>query len=334
MPEPAVTIVVPFLNEEGSLSALYEKLREVLDRAVDGWEILFVDDGSTDAGPRIVDELIRADSRVGVVQFRRNFGKAAALDAGFRRARGRVVITMDADLQDDPEEIPNFLAKLDEGYDLVSGWKKKRLDPLGKTLPSKVFNFVVGRVSGIRLNDFNCGFKAYRKEAVEGLDLYGELHRYVPVLVHWRGFAVTQIPVVHHPRTSGVSKYGVERMLKGLFDLLTVLLITRYRTRPLHLFGTAGVFTATVGLACLAYLSVGWFLGRSIGARPLLILGVLMVLVGIQLISTGLLGEMIGVTQVKHRSHYQVRKESLPSAAPAPQTDAESAARVLEEVVG
>jgi glycosyltransferase involved in cell wall biosynthesis len=311
---PDVSVLVPFLNEEGTLEALYDKLRGVLEAHVASWEVVFLNDGSTDRGPGIIDALSERDRRVGVVHFRRNFGKAAALDAGFRRARGRVVFTMDADLQDDPEEIPNFLSKLEEGYDLVSGWKRKRHDPLGKTLPSKVFNFVVGRVSGIRLNDFNCGFKAYRYEAVDGLDLYGELHRYVPVLVHWRGFRVTQIPVQHHPRQSGVSKYGVERMVKGFFDLLTVLLITRYRARPLHLFGGTGLVTGLLGFGFLAYLAVGWFLGHPIGARPLLFLGVLMVLVGVQLVSVGLLGEMISSTQVALRPHYQVRSERLPAS--------------------
>jgi glycosyltransferase involved in cell wall biosynthesis len=246
---------------------------------------------------------------VGVVHFRRNFGKAAALDAGFRRARGQIIFTMDADLQDDPNEIPNFLAKLEEGNDVVSGWKKKRNDPLGKTLPSKLFNFTVSRASGLRLKDFNCGFKAYRSEAVQGLGLYGELHRYIPVLVHFRGFRVAEIAVVHHPRTSGSSKYGVERLVKGFFDLLTVLLITRYRTRPLHLFGGVGLVFALIGFSCLAYLTVIWFLGHRIGTRPLLSFGVLMVLVGVQLVSTGLLGEMISSTQVGVQPHYEIRAE-------------------------
>jgi glycosyltransferase involved in cell wall biosynthesis len=316
--EPFITIVVPFLDEEGSLEELHSRLTSVLSGVGQAYEILFVDDGSRDRGGEIVDGLAARDPHVGVVHFRRNFGKAAALDAGFRRARGRIVFTMDADLQDDPTEIPSFLAKLSEGYDLVSGWKKKRHDPMGKTLPSKFFNFVVSASSGLKLNDFNCGFKAYRADAVRGLDLYGELHRYVPVLVHWRGFRVTEIPVVHHPRTTGSSKYGIERLAKGFFDLLTVLLITRYRARPLHLFGGVGLAFAMVGFGCLAYLTVIWFMGHNIGTRPLLLLGVLLVLVGVQLVSTGLLGEMISSTQVGMKAHYEVRAERLAESPAAP----------------
>ena len=305
--DPTISIVVPFLDEEGSLEELHSRLTSVLGGIGQSYEILFVDDGSRDRGPSIVDAIADRDPHVGVVHFRRNFGKAAALDAGFRRARGRIVFTMDADLQDDPNEIPNFLAKLSEGYDLVSGWKKKRHDPLGKTLPSKFFNFVVSRSSGLKLNDFNCGFKAYRADSVRGLDLYGELHRYVPVLVHWRGFRVTEIPVVHHPRTTGSSKYGIERMAKGFFDLLTVLLITRYRARPLHLFGGVGLAFAMVGFGCLAYLSIIWFMGHNIGTRPLLLLGVLLMLVGVQLVSTGLLGEMISSTVSRSKNPFAMR---------------------------
>jgi len=307
--DPQISIVVPFLDEEGSLEALHAKLTEVLAAVGRTYEILLVDDGSRDRSSSIADALADRDPRVGVIHFRRNFGKAAALDAGFKRARGNIVFTMDADLQDDPAEIPHFLAKLDEGYDLVSGWKQKRRDPLGKTLPSKVFNLVVSQTSGVKLKDFNCGFKAYRAEAVQGLELYGELHRYVPVLVHFRGFRVTQIPVLHHPRKTGVSKYGVERMVRGFFDLLTILLITRYRARPLHLFGGVGLALAFLGFVCLAYLTIIWLQGHGIGTRPLLTLGVLLMLVGIQLISTGLLGEMIGSTQMRDKPLYVVRDE-------------------------
>jgi glycosyltransferase involved in cell wall biosynthesis len=308
---PDISIVVPFLDEEGSLEELHARLASVLTGLGKTYEILFVDDGSRDRGPAVVDALAERDPHVGVIHFRRNFGKAAALDIGFRRARGRIVLTMDADLQDDPDEIPNFLAKLDEGWDLVSGWKKKRLDPLGKTLPSKLFNAVVSWSSGLKLDDFNCGFKAYRAETLEGLDLYGELHRYVPVLVHFRGYRVAQIPVLHHPRRSGTSKYGIERLVKGFFDLLTVLLITRYRARPLHLFGGVGLAFAFAGFACLAYLSVLWFLGHPLANRPMLLFGVLLVMVGVQLVSTGLLGEMISSSQVGSKPHYEIRSERL-----------------------
>jgi glycosyltransferase involved in cell wall biosynthesis len=237
---------------------------------------------------------------------------------------------MDADLQDDPEEIPRLLAMLDEQeLDLVSGWKKKRHDPLGKTLPSKLFNFTVRTLTGLKLNDFNCGLKAYRAEAVHGLELYGELHRYIPVLVDWRGFRVGELAVQHHARKWGRSKYGIERMAKGFFDLLTVILLTRYRRRPLHLFGWAGLLMFLLGFGCLAYLTVLWFLGQGpIGTRPLLFLGLLLVTVGVQLISTGLLGEMINSTR-SVESGYTIRSERLPSGSD-PRDDGTAESLALE----
>jgi glycosyltransferase involved in cell wall biosynthesis len=312
-----VSVVIPMFNEEESLPELHERLVEVLEGLGKTFEVLFVDDGSTDRSSQVAQELREKDQRVGLVRFRRNFGKAAALDAGFKRARGDIVFTMDADLQDDPKEIPRFLEKLDEGYDLVSGWKRKRHDPLGKTLPSKFFNFTVSTVSGLKLKDFNCGFKAYRREAIEGLSLYGELHRFIPVLVFWRGFAVAQITVEHHARKHGVSKYGVERMIKGAFDLLTVLLMTRFRTRPLHLFGGLGLLTAFIGLVPLAYLSVvRLFIGGTI-QRPLLFFGLLAVMVGVQMITTGLLGEMIHASRSDGEVGYRIREAITPQLEPA-----------------
>lgn len=310
---PRISVVVPLLDEEGTLEELHDKLTRVLGELGEPYEILFVDDGSRDGSARVIATLAARDPAVGYVRFRRNFGKSAALDAGFRRARGEIVVTMDADLQDDPDEIPHLVAALDErDLDLVSGWKQKRHDPLGKTLPSKLFNFTVRTLTGLKLNDFNCGLKAYRAEAIEGLDLYGELHRYIPVLVDWRGFRVGELAVTHHPRKWGKSKYGIERMAKGFFDLLTVILLTRYRRRPLHLFGWAGLVMFLLGFACLAYLTVLWFLGTGIGARPLLLLGVLLVTVGVQLISTGLLGEMINSTRAVEPG-YTIREERLPA---------------------
>jgi len=310
---PDISLVIPLLDEEGTLDELHQRIAQVLDEHKQSFEIIFVDDGSRDKSPEIIDALIAKDERVGCIRFRRNFGKAAALDAGFARANGRTIITMDADLQDDPAEIPRMLEKLDEGCDLVSGWKKKRNDPLGKTLPSKVFNKVVSSTSGLKLHDFNCGFKAYRREAVQGVNLYGELHRYVPVLVHWRGFRVTEIPVQHHARTSGKSKYGVERMIKGAFDLLTVLLITRYRTRPLHMFGFVGSVASLLGFGLLAYLTVLWFLGMGpIGTRPIFFLGILLVLLGVQIVSVGLLGEMFASSQAQSGTHYVIKQFDAP----------------------
>lgn len=303
--KPEITVVVPFLNEEGTLEELHRKLTGVLRAREAPYEVLFVDDGSDDGGAAVVKRLAADDPAVGLIRFRRNFGKSAALDAGFRRARGRIIVTMDADLQDDPSEIPCLLAALEEReLDLVSGWKRKRHDPLGKTVPSKLFNFVVRHLTGLKLNDFNCGLKAYRAEALDGLDLYGELHRYIPVLVDDRGFRVGEVAVTHHPRKWGRSKYGVERMAKGFFDLLTVILLTRYRRRPLHLFGWAGLSMFSLGFLVLAYLAVLWFLGQGpIGTRPLLFLGLLLMMVGVQLISTGLLGEMINSTRTAERGY-------------------------------
>lgn len=306
---PRLSVIIPFFNEEDSLRELHERLSEVLGELGETYEIVFIDDGSTDKGPSVIKDIASEDATVGFVRFRRNFGKSAALDAGFKRARGEVIITMDADLQDDPAEIPNLLEALEsQELDLVSGWKKKRHDPLGKRIPSKLFNFVVRRLTGLQLNDFNCGLKAYRRESVDGLAVYGELHRYLPVLVNARGFRVGEIPVVHHPRRFGSSKYGFERMARGLFDLLTVILLTRYRTRPLHLFGFVGLTFSFIGFCCLAYLTVLWFTGVGIGHRPLLMLGLLLMVVGVQLVSTGLLGEMINSTRLN--ASYTVREES------------------------
>lgn len=315
---PAISVVIPFLNEEGTLDELYQRVTEVMAEVGESYEILFIDDGSTDGGPALIQGLAEEDERVGFLRFRRNFGKSAALDAGFKRARGRIIITMDADLQDDPKEIPRLLTALEEReLDLVSGWKRKRLDPLGKTLPSKLFNATVRTLTGIKLNDFNCGFKAYRAESVDGLELYGELHRYIPVLVDWRGFRVGEIAVEHHARKWGHSKYGIERMAKGFFDLLTVILITRYRRRPLHLFGWAGLAMFGLGFVCLSYLTLLWFLGMGpIGSRPLLTLGLLLVVVGAQLFSTGLLGEMINSTRSVEVA-YTIRQERRPGDADA-----------------
>jgi glycosyltransferase involved in cell wall biosynthesis len=224
---------------------------------------------------------------------RRNFGKAAALQSGFAEASGDIVVTIDGDLQDDPAEIPRLLAKLDEGFDLVSGWKTRRRDPLRRRIVSRIFNGVTGRVSGIRLHDMNCGLKAYRAEVVQGMALYGELHRFIPVLAHYRGFRVAELPVNHRPRVHGRSRYGLERYLRGFLDLLTVTFMGRYRHRPLHLFGGLGFVLGLLGTAILAYLTVLKALGHAIGQRPLLTLGVLLVVVGLQFFSLGLLSEMV-----------------------------------------
>lgn len=305
-----VSIVIPCLDEEGSLPELYNSICQVFESLDQDFEIIFVNDGSTDKTLQVMLELCDKDSRLKALDFRKNFGKAAALTAGFEEAKGEIVFTMDGDLQDDPKEIPRFLELINQGYDLVSGWKKKRYDPLSKTLPSKLFNKVTSLVTGISLHDFNCGFKAYRKEVLENITLYGELHRYIPALAGWKGFKVGELEVEHHPRKFGKSKYGVKRFAKGFFDLLTILLITKYSKRPLHLFGMAGLISSLSGFACLVYLSVLWFMGeRPIGNRPLLTFGVLMVIFGMQIISVGLISEMLTKMGHKPTDEYSIRKK-------------------------
>ncbi|PIE35190.1 glycosyltransferase [candidate division KSB3 bacterium] len=232
-------------------------------------------------------------SHITAIRLRKNFGKSAALRVGFQQAAGEIVFTLDADLQDDPEEIPNFLEKLAEGVDLVSGWKLERQDPLSKTLPSRLFNAITSRITGIRLHDFNCGFKAYRREVLECIDLYGELHRYIPVLADEFGFKIGEIPVRHHPRRHGISKYGFERYARGFLDLLTAIAVTRYFQRPAHLFGSLGIISGLFGSLSLSYLIVLWFLGyRPIGDRPLLLFGILAAILSVQLVSFGVLAEL------------------------------------------
>ena len=275
------------------MGRLYDELAFALDGAGGPWEVVFVDDGSADGTFAALAKLHGSHGNVRVVRLRRNVGKAAALDAGFREATGTIVVTIDGDLQDDPAEIPHLLAKLDEGYDLVSGWKTNRRDPLSRRIPSRLFNAVAGKVSGVRLHDMNCGLKAYRAEVLSGMQLYGELHRYIPVLAHYRGYRVAELPVHHRPREHGRSNYGVERYVRGFLDLLTVTFMGRYRHRPLHLFGGLGLLSSLLGALILLYLTIVKATGQGIGQRPLLTLGVLLVVVGIQLLSLGLLSELI-----------------------------------------
>lgn len=296
MSEPEISVVIPALNERESLPRLHQELTEVLAALGKRYEIIIVDDGSTDGTTEFGRELVQRDPGVTHIEMRRCFGKAMALQTGFRAARGDIIFTMDADLQDDPKEIPRFLDMLAQGYDVVSGWKEKRHDPIGKTLPSKLFNYVTSRLSGLHLNDFNCGFKAYRREVIEDLDVYGELYRYIPVVVHAKGFRVGELPVAHRPREHGVSKYGLERFIRGPMDLLTILFLVTFRKRPLHLFGNIGLVVGSLGVAIDIYLVVQWFMGRGIGARPLLMLGTLLIIVGIQMLFFGLLGEMIAAS--------------------------------------
>lgn len=305
-----ISIVIPVLNEWENVVALYKKLTTALDLInTQEYEIIFVDDGSQDGTFGVLETLYAQDERIKVIQFRRNFGKSAALSAGFAAAEGKVVFTLDGDLQDDPTEIPRFLEKIHEGYSLVSGWKYPRYDPLSKTLPSKVFNFVVRLTTGVKLHDFNCGFKAYDCELIKELRLYGELHRYTPILAHQKGFRVAEIKVTHHPRKFGRSKYGFQRFARGFFDLLTVLFLGAYTWRPLHLFGWAGMGTFSLGLLINLYLTLLWFKDQGpIGNRPLLMLGVLLMIVGLQFFSMGLLAEMITYGQAQDIANYSVQR--------------------------
>jgi glycosyltransferase involved in cell wall biosynthesis len=289
-----LSVVVPVLDEVDSLTGLYRELTAVLEPLGRPYELIFVDDGSHDGSFTTLEKLHRSDDRVRVIQHRRNFGKAAALQSGFRAARGEVIVTLDADLQDDPAELPRLLQHLEDGHDLVSGWKHNRQDPASKTLPSRLFNRVTAWLTGVRLRDFNSGYKAYRREVVEELRLYGELHRFIPALAAWRGFRVDEVPVHHRPRRFGRSKYGSARFWRGSLDLLTVLFLTRYTRRPLHLFGSLGLLAWAAGGSVNLYLAALWLAGvRPIGNRPLLAFGILGMLVGLQFFCLGLLSELI-----------------------------------------
>jgi dolichol-phosphate mannosyltransferase len=288
-----ISVVIPFYNEQDTLVDLYQGLVRVFTALDRQFEIVFVDDGSSDGSCARVTDLVTQDRRVRLIKLRGNFGKSAALAAGFDFSKGSVVFTMDADLQDDPEEIPHFLAKLEDGYQVVSGYKKLRKDPWHKVYPSRLFNWAVRIVTGVPLHDINCGFKCYRRQVLEEIRVYGELHRFIPVLAAWRRFHVTEVIVEHHPRRFGQSHYGISRLYKGFLDLLTVSFLFYYETRPAHLFGVFGLSFFGCGFLISLYLTVLWFLGsRPIGNRPLFFLGILLIIVGIQVLATGLLAEL------------------------------------------
>jgi glycosyltransferase involved in cell wall biosynthesis len=286
-----VSVVVPGLNEAQSL----EELATRVERALDGTphELIFVDDGSTDDTWEIVSRLNAANPRVRGLRLRRNFGKAMALAAGFAEAQGEVLIMMDADLQDDPADLPLFLEKIRAGFDVVVGWKVDRKDPLSRRLASRVFNGTVRAFTGLVLHDMNCGFKAYHRDVIETVPIYGDLFRFIPVLATADGFRVTEVPIRHHARAFGRSRYGLERILRGFFDLLSVLFLTRYMRRPMHLFGLMGLVTGLIGLCCAAYLTLLWFSGQWIGSRPLLQLSIMLMVMGVQLTSLGFIGEFM-----------------------------------------
>ena len=293
LPICKISVLVPLLNEEESLKPLYNQIKESVTKSRLDYEIIFIDDGSTDGSLKVIKELARQDEKIRYVSFRKNYGKSAALNVGFKYAKGSAVITMDADLQDDPAEIPHLLEEL-EKFDLVSGWKKKRFDPFVKRHSSKFFNYITRLMSGIKIHDFNCGLKAYRREVVKNIEVHGELHRYIPVLAGWQGFTVSEVVVKHHARRYGKTKFGISRFFKGFVDLITVIFTTRYIKRPMHLFGFLGAVAFIAGFIVNGFLSYQWiFQNRSLSNRPLLLLGALLIVVGVQFFSVGLLGEMI-----------------------------------------
>ena len=297
---PRLSLVVPGLNEAESLAELARRVEESIGGQT-SYELIFVDDGSTDKSWEVISELAARDRRIKGIRLRKNFGKAMALSAGFRRSAGTIIITMDADLQDDPADLPNFIAQIEQGQDVVVGWKVERLDPANRKILSRIFNGTVRLLTGVRLHDMNCGFKAYREEVIRTIPVYGDLFRFIPALAAWQGFRVAEIPIKHHARKYGKSRYGLERILRGSFDLLSVLFLTRYSKKPMHLFGLIGLVLATAGFVIEAYLTVLWFLGHKIGDRPLLLLGALMIMIGIQFFSTGLIGEFL--TFQNHQKH-------------------------------
>ena len=290
---PEVSIVIPAYNECESLPGLIPQVNDVMCTTGKEFEILVINDGSTDDTNQTCWDIIRQYPKVKMIELFTNNGKAVALQAGFQTAKGDIVISMDADLQDDPVEIPRFIEKIEKGYDVVVGWKKIRKDPLEKTLPSRLFNKVTSMMVGLDLHDFNCGFKAYKRYALRGLNLYGDMHRYIPAILFKQGFKITEIAIEHHPRKFGKSKYGLERYARGFLDLITILFLNEFKTRPLHLIGGIGMLFLTAGFLIDLYLAVLWFRGNPIGERPLLTLGTLLIIVGVQTILYGLLAEML-----------------------------------------
>lgn len=289
-----ISFVIPAKNEEDSIDRLYEEIITSTVNITKDIELIFIDDGSTDSTFAVMKNLAKKDKRIKIIKLRGNFGKSIALQLGFDRAEGDIVITMDADLQDNPKEIPAMIRKINEGYDLVSGWKKKRNDPISKRVPSLVVNFLVKIMSGLMIHDTNCGFKAYKKELIKNLSLYGDLYRFIPILAYRQNYKVTEIIVDHRARKYGKSKYGWRRFISGWLDLLTVFFLIRYLRRPAHFFGTIGFSSFTLGFVIGLYITYLRFTTGSIQYRqPLLFLGVLLIVIGIQLVSTGLLAEMI-----------------------------------------
>lgn len=295
-----VSIVVPLYNEEDNVRPVYDAIKSAMDAERKEYEILFVDDGSTDSTPQKLNEIASKDKRVKPLSFRRNFGQTAAFAAGFDHAKGDVVVTMDGDLQNDPADIPKLLSLIGE-YDIVSGWRRRRKDPfIKRRLPSMIANRVISRVTGVKLHDYGCSLKAYKTDVVKNINLYGEMHRFIPAVASWYGIKVTEVEVAHQTRKYGKSKYGISRTTKVILDLITVKFLQSFSTRPLQAFGPIGLLSTFAGFAISLYLTVLKLSGLSIGGRPLLLLGVLLIIVGIQLIGMGLIGEML--VRVYHES--------------------------------
>lgn len=316
MTTPSVSFVIPMYNEHDSIRELHDRITSAIGEVTEDYEVIYVNDGSTDASAETLDALFDEDHHVAVIHLRKNFGKSAAINAGFKQATGELIFTMDADLQDDPAEIPRFIDKINEGYDVVSGWKKDRKDPITRRIPSFLYNRVVSSITGIKLHDFNCGFKCYRSEVIREIEVYGELHRFIPPMAHARGFRIGEIAVNHHARRYGSSRYGVERFLSGFFDFLTTIMITRYLKKPLHFFGVIGLALFFSGVWINGYLTINWMLGTAINNRPLLLLGILLMILGVQVTLTGLIADMIAFAS-KRDQEYSLREvRRRPSSEP------------------
>ena len=304
-----ISVVIPAYNEEKSIKPLYNELKEVLEKLNKTYEVIFVDDGSTDKTLEVLEDLYKKNKNVKVITFKKNFGKAAALSAGFEHAEGKVILTMDADLQDSPTEIPRFLEKIEQGYDLVVGWKYPRKDPLTKIMLSKIFNSLVRLLTKIKLHDSDCNFRAMKKEVLDDLHLYGGLYRYIPSIAFWKGYKICEIKVQHRKRKFGKSKYGISRVFKGFFDLLTIKFLISFSTSPLHLFGTLGFFLLSIGLISGFYLLyLKYFLKQLIGNRPLLILCLVCIISGVQFITFGLIAEMLTYMNLRKEKKYTINK--------------------------
>jgi glycosyltransferase involved in cell wall biosynthesis len=307
-----ISVVIPLFNEEESLTELHDWIVRVMNEKGYSYEIIFIDDGSNDTSWSVIEQIHVKNPKVRAAKFRRNYGKSAGLNVGFCMAQGNVIITMDADLQDSPEEIPELYDMITkDGYDLVSGWKKKRYDPISKTIPTKLYNFITGKLSGIELHDMNCGLKAYKSDVIKNIEVYGEMHRYIPVIAKWAGFTkIGEKVVQHQARKYGVSKFGLSRFIYGPLDLFTIMFMSKFGKRPMHFFGVLGTIISMVGIIVLTWLSIDKILFNTIGiaSRPAFYLGILMVIVGIQLFIAGFLGELIS-RNAPDRNTYKISEE-------------------------